>query len=216
LSSNTPKSGLTYPSLADPPNIPSTLSTLTNQLDGIVIPKYASLTAMNTANPTPTIGDMCFRTDLLSYMSYDGVAWNQVGPLGAWTPYAPAWTASTTNPTLGNGTLTGRYSLVGKTCSGQIKLTTGGTTSFGSGDWYFSLPFAAYETTDVHNIGYASGNRSAGAAQPSTFAYLRSPTTCGISPQIGDGGTGWSASIPISWSNTVTNRIYIDFRYETV
>ena len=33
-----------------------------------------------------------------------------------WTSYVPVWTASVTNPVIGNGTITGSYTVIGKTC----------------------------------------------------------------------------------------------------
>lgn len=63
--------------------------------------------------------------------------------LGGWEAYTPTWTASTTNPALGNGTLTGRYTVLGKTCVGSIYLLMGSTTTYGSGAWALGLPFTA-------------------------------------------------------------------------
>jgi hypothetical protein len=48
----------------------------------------------------------------------------------SWTSYVPVWTASSVNPVIGNGTITGSYALIGK-------------TTFGSGEWYVSMPFTA-------------------------------------------------------------------------
>lgn len=59
---------------------------------------------------------------------------------GAWTAYTPTWTASVSNPSLGNGVLTGAYRKVGKSISIRINLTMGSTTSYGSGGWLLSLP----------------------------------------------------------------------------
>jgi hypothetical protein len=66
--------------------------------------------------------------------------------VGLWTPYTVAWTAATTNPGLGNGTITGRYQLVGQTCHFTIELTIGSTTNPGSGTYSLSLPFTAAAT----------------------------------------------------------------------
>jgi transcription elongation factor len=60
---------------------------------------------------------------------------------GVWQSYTPVWTASTTNPAIGNGTLTGRYSVIGKTCIVNGVMTAGSTTTFGSGYWMFSVPY---------------------------------------------------------------------------
>jgi len=59
---------------------------------------------------------------------------------GVWKDYTPVWTATTTNPSIGNGSLFGRYTIVGKTCTCNFNLTAGSTTTFGSGNWEFSVP----------------------------------------------------------------------------
>lgn len=61
----------------------------------------------------------------------------------AWTTYTPTWTASTTSPVLGNGTLTGRYMKFGRTVICHINVTAGSTTTFGSGNYNWALPFTA-------------------------------------------------------------------------
>ncbi|MBD0707400.1 MULTISPECIES: hypothetical protein [unclassified Streptomyces] len=63
--------------------------------------------------------------------------------LAAWTAYTPAWTAVTTNPNLGNGTLTGRYKKTGRLVHVQIDLTMGSTTTYGTGAWSLTLPVTA-------------------------------------------------------------------------
>ncbi|MFG2589044.1 hypothetical protein [Streptomyces sp. NPDC048438] len=64
----------------------------------------------------------------------------------AWTVYTPTWTAST-DPVLGNGTLTGRYLKIGRTVQVSVLLTCGSTTTYGSGAWNFGLPFAAVSSS---------------------------------------------------------------------
>lgn len=64
-------------------------------------------------------------------------------PKKAWTNYTPTWTATTTDPVLGNGTLNGRYTKIGKTIIGDITLIMGSTTTYGSGAWALGLPFTA-------------------------------------------------------------------------
>lgn len=64
---------------------------------------------------------------------------------GAWTTYTPAWTATTgTNPTLGNGTITGLYYRTGRMINVFVRLVWGSTSVAGSGggseNWLFGLP----------------------------------------------------------------------------
>ena len=71
------------------------------------------------------------------------------GPTGSfaitpWTTYTPVLTASTTNPVLGNGSITGRYVNIGATIIGEIRVIAG-TAGFsrGLGAYSISLPTPA-------------------------------------------------------------------------
>jgi hypothetical protein len=57
-----------------------------------------------------------------------------------WQDYTPQWLAATTNPTLGNGTISGKWKRDGESLEVAITLLWGSTTSNGSGIWSFSLP----------------------------------------------------------------------------
>lgn len=63
-------------------------------------------------------------------------------PVNVAGDYTPAWTGSVGNPALGNGTLAGHYVKVDKQVTVNARLVIGGTTTFGSGTWSISLPFA--------------------------------------------------------------------------
>lgn len=56
------------------------------------------------------------------------------------TSYTPAWTAGTSNPSIGNGTITGAYRRTGTWVLGFISVTAGTTTTFGSGEYFWSIP----------------------------------------------------------------------------
>jgi hypothetical protein len=72
-----------------------------------------------------------------------------------WTSYTPVWTAVTgTNPTIGNGTITGAYRQVGKFITFRIVIVAGTTTGFGSGVFSFTYPpFAPIDSTTNGNAG---------------------------------------------------------------
>lgn len=63
--------------------------------------------------------------------------------LGTPASYTPVWTSDGVQPVLGNGTLTGSYSKVGQLVVAQFELVVGSTTTFGSGNYTFSVPVAA-------------------------------------------------------------------------
>lgn len=63
--------------------------------------------------------------------------------LAAPTSYTPTWTASTTNPTIGNGTITGEWWTIGnKFLRVVITITVGSTTTVGTGNYSIGLPSA--------------------------------------------------------------------------
>ncbi len=63
----------------------------------------------------------------------------QSGP--KWTTYTPTLSADGGSPTLGNGTVLGRYIRSGRLCTVEFALTLGTTTNFGTGNLYVALPF---------------------------------------------------------------------------
>ncbi len=105
----------------------------------------------------------------LKWLTVDGIVGTD---LGKWQAYTPVWTASTTNPSIGNGTLVGKYINIGKLVTANIMLTAGSTTTFGNGTWAFSLPI----TVAGSNIQYLGS----WAAQ--------------------DTGTSWYAGTVFTWS----------------
>ena len=76
----------------------------------------------------------------LKWLTVDGIVGTD---LGKWQSYTVSWTAESTNPAIGNGTLAGRYVQIGKTVICSIALIMGSTTTYGSGNWKFSLPVTA-------------------------------------------------------------------------
>ena len=130
--------------------------------------------------------------------------------LGKWQSYTVSWTASTTNPSIGNGILNGRYVQIGKTVMGTIEMIVGSTTTYGSGGWYFSLPKA------VASNAFLTGNWVAIDASPLKFyaGLLRAyGNEDKISQFIRDAGLYWLADItPHTWADGDSLRI--SFTYE--
>lgn len=119
----------------------------------------------------------------------------------AWTSWTPSWTGSTSNPSLGNGTLNAAYKRAdtAKTVTIRLRLAAGSTTSFGSGQWSFSLPSGLVPVTPQgitgHILDSSSSNRYA------CTAYVTN-TSSGIVERIAVNGTlGVSGAIPMTWAN---------------
>jgi len=114
--------------------------------------------------------------------------------------YTPAWTATVTDPVLGNGTIVGTYNVSGAVVDVHILLTPGSTTTFGSGSYRFSLPkiisaasFRGQGTARVFNSGVLGGE--IGVAVEQTRA---SPSRIEI---YGTAGTNFSPTVPHTFKN---------------
>jgi len=79
---------------------------------------------------------------------------NQIG--AAWETWTPALTASTTNPTLGTGSVTsGRYGRIQKTVFGNCRVQFGTSgTNAGVGFYFVSLPVTAQASNVMCGHGW--------------------------------------------------------------
>jgi hypothetical protein len=153
-------------------------------------------------------------------VAYNGPT-GATGPTGpaaadanAWSTYSVAWTASSSNPSIGNGTLTGRYKQIGKTVFVYIKLIVGSSSTLGSGNWRFSLPVNAYSSDAVilPAIFLDDGN-----AWYQGLAYSSYAGNVGyVTPMWDKGATGSAAvdpTTPFSWGSA--DIIVISGSYES-
>lgn len=92
---------------------------------------------------------------------------------GAWTAYTPTFTAVTTNPTLANFTLTGRYAQWGKTVSFTVVITCNAASGFGTGTYEFGLPVAARSINGVVVTGNQSGPNRTYVGRGETLSTFR-------------------------------------------
>lgn len=127
-----------------------------------------------------------------------------------WTAYTPAWTATTTNPVLGNGTMTGDYIKAGKFVVFRIRLTMGSTTTFGTGTSYsWSLPFTAVSSSTGDPVGGSTLWDSSASSYFPQHAFLINTTGVGIAYE---NGNRVSPSSPLAWGTG--DKIYIQGAYE--
>ena len=120
----------------------------------------------------------------------------------AWTAYTPTWTAATTNPAIGNGSVTGLYMKVGRTTHVHVEMTAGTTTTYGAGQWSFSLPFTSTTTPGIRiGVAQASGSiRAAGHTTVNNSATAFSlwfPATTAVSNL-----SAGTATVPFTWAST--------------
>lgn len=117
-----------------------------------------------------------------------------------WTTYTPAWTSSGTAPAIGNGILTGKYR---RAANSDLVVVTGewqagSTTTFGTGLYSFSVPFAAVlSANNAGGIGSCYLLDSGTADRPGGTRW-NSTTTIGLlSGATGDVGQ----TTPWTWAN---------------
>lgn len=124
----------------------ATSSHVQQYLQDQVIPTFASASARDAAITSPAEGMFADCKDVDITYRYSGSAWVPVFYGGAWTSYTPAWTSSGTAPGLGNGTLVGSYAQFGKVIHFRLVFTAGSTTTYGTGNYNFSIPLTANTT----------------------------------------------------------------------
>lgn len=132
----------------------------------------------------------------------------------AWTAFTPVWTATTSNPVIGNGTMNGAYKQIGKTVFVQYYLLMGSTTTFGSGQWRFDLPSGPGAPVRKATFAANMADASAGLRWPATCEVLAALTN-GINRVVsGAGGTGTAltSAVPFTW--TTSDELMITGMYE--
>lgn len=138
----------------------------------------------------------------------------------AWTSFTPTWTGSSSNPAIGNGSIEGKYRLVGKTLDVEIKLTAGSTTTFGSGTWRFTLPggLSANFTVGVPGVLNSTGIVHQASDLLAVVVPLNSDATKVNVKSVASTASGAlnlvSDTFPASWSSG--HALYIAFRCEVV
>lgn len=130
--------------------------------------------------------------------------------LGTWITYVPVWTAQTSDPALGNGTLEGRYMRLGHTIFFRVVLTIGSTTTFGSNFWKFTMP------TTAKDLNFVATCLARAAAGSITVGYTIPLSTTQFA--IGSIATTALASVG-AWQSTfpfnppVTGDIFVGYGF---
>ncbi|QFQ97807.1 hypothetical protein F9278_18030 [Streptomyces phaeolivaceus] len=210
----TPLGGLPYPQPTDTANLPLHLQSLAEGIDGRTVLRYATAAERDATITTPATGMVAWLTSPGTLSYYTGSAWVA---MGAWNTYTPVWTAETTNPAIGNGSLTGRYAIVGKTCHFTLLAQFGSTTTYGSGAYYFAYPVKAGAMGGYpqhRGVATSATGRGLITCQPTatsnaTIYSLWGPgsTSSSALSQLGSGGLFGTA-----WANG--NIVRIDGTYE--
>lgn len=163
-----------------------------------------------------------------------GPASTEVGPTGPtgptgtftitpWTTYTPLWTASTTDPTVGDASIQGRYVSLGATVIGEIAITGGtsaGGFNRGSGTYTFSLPTDAVASSyqplgQVVFRNEGPGNQFMGTAMfINVSGGVANTFQCYMHGQVSTIDEGIPATESTPFLFDVNDKILIQFLYE--
>ena len=133
------------------------------------------------------------------------------GLQSAWQAWSPELTASTTSPTLGSGSTSGRYQRVGKDVHFEGRVSLSGACTFGAGTWYLSLPIANTASGAWMNgvvlVYPGAGSWVQGWLRPNGSAkctlYVPNTATTALLSQVSStstpGGTAWAAGTQIQF-----------------
>ena len=137
----------------------------------------------------------------------------ELNAIGTWTTYTPAWTAASTNPVLGNGSISGQYTQINDLVVVLIRLVTGSTTTYGSGRYDFSLPV---NYSNLTAFGEALGSATlfdASLAQVHLGVSVAGPSASTITVRIAAGGFGdINSGAPFTFANGDTIAIIATYR----
>ena len=107
--------------------------------------------------------------------------------------YTPGWTA-TANPAIGNGTLSGAYTKIGREVTAEVKITMGSTTTYGTGAWNIGLPFSQSTTNSggaVHGFDSGTANR---------VGVTISVGGTGVQISSDGAAASWQSTVPQTWA----------------
>ncbi len=149
---------------------------------------------------------------LLEY--WTGSAWTAQGD---WSAYTPSWGSNGTAPVINNGSLTGRWTRIGRTIHVLISWLAGSTTTYGSGEWTFSLPTASAGIGSNAKFwtGTALGINPGAAYWPgisqiesgASVVRMLSPTSA-----AGTTSSRWTPTVPQTWATN--HQINVSIAYE--
>jgi hypothetical protein len=127
--------------------------------------------------------------------------------------FTPTWSSSGTQPAIGNGTISGRYTRVGSLIFATWLVIPGSTSTFGTGSYNLTLPVAAavqrytlgvdlLDTGTQHYVGQAIVD---GNVSTTVFSEI-------VAGSNATGPTGWAQTAPFTFGNT--DRLLISGFYE--
>lgn len=144
--------------------------------------------------------DLIYQTDGSSWTTWADLSGSGT-VIGATSTYTPAWTSDGSAPSIGNGTLSGRYVIIGSQLLWiAIRFVRGSTSSNGTGNYSFSMP-SAYKALNTNGVPQTLPARllDSGTAHFSATALINgNATTFQVFVADASGVRQFGASVPIT------------------
>jgi hypothetical protein len=123
-----------------------------------------------------------------------------------WSAYVPTWSSSGTQPVLNNGTLAGIYTTIGKIVTCSFELIAGSSTTYGTGEWRFTVPVAASSFAMHAGAAWLYDDGTAANRRSGVVRFLNS-TTLLVYAQAGE----VTATQPFTWATADRLRATITY-----
>ena len=125
---------------------------------------------------------------------------DDLSAIGQWQAWTPVWSGAGSNPTIGNGTMAGRYTRIGGLVIAQMQLLMGSTTTYGSGAWYWSLPVQASPSQPVSRAIGVGWTYDAGVLTSMCEAWLApAGSTSKVAMYAAAGASLMRSTVPFTW-----------------
>jgi len=193
-------------------NFPASLDTLTNPTssDSLSSPSHSAQHA--NVNDAVEALQAKVGADSSAVTTSHDYKIAQLEALGSIQTYTPTWTVPAgSTPTIGNGSLTGKYTVINKWCVGSIRLALGSTSSIsGTSEWRFSFPVTPVNIFNYQTLGAALAVDVGTAAYRGTAFFLANT----IAVYASDGASTVGSTTPFTFSPASGDYVTISFAYE--
>lgn len=139
---------------------------------------------------------------------YDGANWVEFNRWSQWTQYVPVWSSTGAAPAIGNGSIVGRYRVMGKLLFLRIIITMGTTTTYGGIAWTISLPAGMTTHGTGNQLLPAIYEKTGGSIYMGLASIAQASTVMIPVVQAAAGAVSFPvAATPFAWANTDALRI---------
>ncbi len=165
----------------------------------------ATYSAPNTTLTLYAGSDYTVANAAITDQAYSKLATPQGFP--HWFYYTPTWTSGSNPQPASPGLLRGRFTLNGRLLSFEFVLVYGPSTTAGTGQWIFQLPWSmaasAWSYDWAYNFRAQIIDAGTGYYSPGLWGYPASAATIYVmfNNSFGVGGNLLQATVPMTWAN---------------